>query len=461
MRLTFTFLAILSLAVKIITCEAQVVQYLAEPQGLTPRPAAPAYVARVLDARPYHTALGYTKASSELAQPLMFRDELTTAMQSYFTRFAPGQPQALPLVLRLTKLETDEETRYLSTAKVTATMEAVLFAPQPDGTYRAVASFAQRLQHPISGGPGAALASHTANLAALFLKAAVVGADQAAWLAPGPSYSLAQLAAVVPPTASPSLPVPGAPRKPGFYYSWAEFSADTPGEPGMPEVEINPLAGSQWVGDADIKPYHLRNGKRVLATDVWGFSDGEQAYIRQGRDFYQLRPHENDYIFFGRSGTDALTHSTINVLGAASLLTTGVYVRSTNPEHRALYRLSTTNGLISESESMGTTLSSGGERPTQLFVYRPRGAKGLPVRIRLSSGEAPQELQAGDFLSFSPPIGATTTVYLIPATGPEIALPIIATSQHAIYLECQPAAPAPLRQVKEDTGAAAVTRLVK
>lgn len=460
MRLTFTFLTALSLAVKSITCAAQVVQYLAEPQGLTPLPVAPAYVARVLDARPYHTALGYTKAGGAVAQPLMFREELATAMQSCFTRFAPGQPQAVPLVLRLTKLEADEETRYLSAAKVTATMEAVLFAPQPDGTYRAVANFAQRLQRPISGGPGAALASHTANLAALFLNAAVVGADQAAWLAPGPSYSVAQLAAAAP-AASRPLPAPGAPRKPGFYYSWAEFSADTPGEPGMPEVEITSLAGSQWVGDADIKPYHLRNGKRVLATDVWGFSNGEQAYIRQGRDFYQLRPHENDYIFFGRSGADALTHSTINVLGAASLLTTGVYVRSTNPEHRALYRLSTASGLISESESMGTTLASGGERPTQLFVYRPRGAKGPPVRIRLSTGEASQELRAGDFLSFSPPIGATTMVYLVPAAGPETALPVVATSQHAIYLECQPVAPAPLRQVKEDTGAAAVTRLVK
>jgi hypothetical protein len=463
MRLFHALLVTLCLVLAGGRCGAQVAQYLAEPQGLTPLPAASAYVARVVDARPYHTALGYTKAGGVVAQPLLFRDELAATIQNCFTHFAPGQPQAVPLVMRLTKLEADESTPALGWARVTATMEAIFFAPQADGTYRAVASFAQTLQRPIAGGTSAALVSHTANLGALWLSAAAAGANQAAWLAPGPTYSAAQVAAAQQPAPLTSLPVlkPGAPRKPGFYHSWAEFSADAPSEPGEPEVEIHPFAGSQWVGDDDIKPYRTLNGKRLLVTDVWGFSDGDQVYIRQGRDFYRLRPHENDYVFFGRAGADALTHSAINALGVASALSTGVGFRSTNSEHRALYRLSTVDGFINQSESMGTAVSSGGERPTQLFVYRPRSSKGPAVRIRLSTGEAPQELQAGDYLSFSPPVGATVTVYLALATGPETSLPIIATSQNAIYLECQPTQATPLRQVKESAGAAAVTRLVR
>ncbi|MGI4761244.1 MAG: hypothetical protein ACRYF0_11090 [Janthinobacterium lividum] len=461
MRLFFTLLTVLGLALPGGICRAQVVQYLAEPQGLTALPPAPAYIARVVDARPYRTALGYTKAGSPVAQPLMFRDELAATMQRCFTHFAPGQPQAVPLVLRLTRLEAAEDTRYLSAAKVTATMEAILYAPQADGTYRAVANFAQQLQHPVSGGAGAALVSHTINLTALFLNAAAVGANQAAWLAFGPAYSAAQLATVVEPTATLPRLQPGAPRKPGFYYSWAEFRADDPGEPGAPEVEARPIAGSQWAGDEDIKPYHIRNGKRVLATDVWGFSDGDQVYIRQGRDFYRLRPHQDDYIFFGRAGTDAATHSAINMLGVASALTTGVGGLSTNAEHRALYRLSTVTGTVSESESMGTALASGGERPTQLFIYRPRQAKGAAVRVRLSSGGSAQELAANDYVSFSPPLGPPITVYLTPATGPEIALPVALTTSAAVYLEYSPADPLPLHQVKEAVGAAAVTRLIK
>ena len=461
MRLFFISLLGLSLVLDGSPCKAQVVQYLAEPRGLTPLSAAPAYVARVVDARPSQTALGYTKAGGAVAQPLLFRDNLATTMQNYFARFASGQTQAVPLVLRLTKLTVDEEAHYLSMSKVTATMEAVFYAPQADGTYRAVANFTQTLERPISGGASATLVSHTANLDALFLNAAAVGANQAAWLATGPAYSAAQVAATQQPAAALPLLQPRAPRKPGFYYSWAEFESNNPSEPGVPEVETRPFAGSQWMNDEEVKPYHTSNGKRMLATDVWGFSDGKQAYIRQERDFYLLRPHENDYVFLGRTGTDALTHSTINMLGVASALTTGGGFVNTNPEHRVLYRLNTASGLISQSTSMGATISSGAERPTQLFVYWPRGATGRPVRIRLSTEEASQELQAGDYLSFSPPAGVAVTVYLAPATGTEIPLPVIATSQSAIYLEYRPAEVTPLHQVKEAVGAAAVTRLVK
>jgi len=393
----------------------------------------------------------------------MFRDELAATMQACFSQFAPGQPQAVPVVMRVTKLEIDETYR-LGAAMGRATMEAVFFAPQAAGSYRAVASFAQTFQRSLASGTGAVLAGHAANLGALFLSAATVGANQTAWLATGPTYSMAQLTAVQQPKPETSLPLlkPGDPRKPGFYYSWAEFRADSPGGPGVPEVETRPYAGSQWIGDDEIKPYHhALDGKRVLAMDVWGFSDGQQVYIRQDQDFYRLRPHENDYIFFGRTGTGALGHSAINVLGVASAAYTGVGAFSTNPEHRALYRLSTATGFVSLSPSMGTSISSGAERPAQLFVYRPRSAKGPAVRIRLSTGEAPQELLAGDYLSFSPPIGATVTGYLMPATGPETLLPVIPTSMNAIYLECRPAETTPLRQVKENTGAAAVTRLIK
>lgn len=461
MRFFFSLLTAVCLLLSGISSQAQVIVYLTAPQALAPLAPAPAYVARVLDARPARTVLGYTKANSSIAQPMLFADELAATMQAFFAHAAPGQPQAVPLVLRLTRLELAEDTRILSTANVTATMEGVFFAPQADSSYRAVASFASTLQRPVTGGARAALVSHAANLGALFLNAAAVGSNQAGWLATGPAYSAAQLAVSPQPAATYLMPKPGAPRKPGYYYSWEEFRADSPSEPGMPDVEIRPLAGRQWVGDDEIKPYHTLGGQRVPVTEAWGFSDGEQVYLRQGQDFYRLRPHGDDYVFFGPTGTDAVTHSAINVLGAASALTTGIYVRSTNPEHRALYRLSTETGHVSLSQSMGETLASHTDRPNQLFIYRLPRAKGAAVRIRLSTGEPAQELAAGDYVSFSPPSGPPVTVYLTPPTGPEIALPVALTSLAAVYLEYRPADPQPLQQVTAAVGAAAVTRLLK
>ncbi len=68
MRAFFTTLLGLSLVLSGCPGRAQVVQYLAPPQGLNPLPATSAYVAQVVDARPYRTPLGYTKASGPVAQ---------------------------------------------------------------------------------------------------------------------------------------------------------------------------------------------------------------------------------------------------------------------------------------------------------------------------------------------------------------------------------------------------------
>lgn len=438
--------------------------YLPAPQNLTPLPAASAYVAHVVDARPDNSALGYTRAGSTVAQPFVFRSELAAILQDYYAHFAPGQPQAVPLVMRLYKLEATEDTHRFGPAAVLATMEAVFYAPQADGTYRAVVSFSRTLQRPITGGLNAALVSHSTNLETLFLSAAAAGGNQANWVATGPTFSMAQLLAVQQPPAVQPLLKPGQPRKPGFYHSWTEFSANTPSEPGTPEVEIRPIPGSAWVGDNEIKPYRMRGDKRELVLDVWGFSDGDKAYIRVGRDYYLLRPHEDDYIFFGRAGMSPLSQSTNAALGVMLALN-GYYPSGSNSErqaeHRALFRLSSASGFVSQCESMGTTLSSTSERPAQFFVYRPRNAKGPAVRIRLSTEDTSQELAAGNFVAFSPPIGALVTVYLVPATGSEIALPVLATNQSAVYLECRPAEATPLRQVQPDVGANAVTRLIR
>lgn len=267
-------------------------------------------------------------------------------------------------------------------------------------------------------------------------------------------------AQTVPPSAATLLPT--EPRKPGLYYSWEEFCANNPGEPGMPDVETQPHPGTEWAGDNELKPYHRNSaGKRVLATAIWGFSDGQTAYIHYGQGFYQLRPHENDFVFFGRAGTGPVLHSAINLLALASVASGGGAMLSNNPEHRVLYRLYTTTGMVSLSPTLGTSVATGAERPTQVFVYRPRNAKGPAARIRLGAGEPAQELAAGDYLSFSPPIGVPVTICLVPAAGPEILLPLRPFNNSAIYLECRPQESTPLHEMPVAAGEAALTRLVK
>ena len=446
---------------------AQGIYYVPGPRVQAALPAGAAYVAHLVDARPQRPSIGWVMAhGSPLHQPAMFREGLLATLRPFLTRAAPGQPGAVPLVMRLTGLEIAERPDRLSEAAL-AGLTADFYAPQPDSTYRLVAHFAQTREHSAVSLVGDATGAHAANLGELLLAAAVLGRDQTGWRSTGPSYPAAYVLAAEPHPEE-ALPVllPAAPPRPGYYQRLTDFWNNQPTEPGPPIVETRPYQGSEWAGAAEVKPYR-RNaaGKLALATDVWGFCDGQQYYVRRGQEFYPLQRQGQDFVFYGSIGQDpqfravASSRSSLSALGGikGSLLATAA---ASAVDNRVLFTLSLLTGNVSLDQP---SLSAGGTaaRPTQLFVYRPRSAKGPPVRIRLAADQPPQELAAGNYLTFEPASDQPLRVYLLPASGPEVALPVTPTSEVATYLECRPAEATPLRQVQEAAGAAAVTKLVR
>ncbi|GAB3634987.1 hypothetical protein GCM10027422_05770 [Hymenobacter arcticus] len=437
---------------------AQGVYYVPAPKAQANLLAGPAYVARLVDARRQRTIIGWVMASgSPLHQPVMFREGLLAALRPFLTRYVPGQPGAVPLVMRLTGLEIAERTdRFSKTAL--AGLTADFYAPQPDSSYRLVAHFAQA---------GDATGSHAANVGELLLAAAVQARNQSHWPGAGPSYPAAYvLAAEAHPAEALPVLLPAAQPQPGYYHSLTEFWNNQPAEPGPPIVEARPYQGSEWAGENEVKPYR-RNaaGKLALATDVWGFCDGQHFYIRQGQSFCQLQQQGQDFVFYGRIGQDPqFRAATSNRSTAASWAGIAgmalANVAATAADKRVLFTLSLLTGNVSlDQPSLNTSEVTA--RPTHLFIYRPRSAKGPPVRIRLAAGQPAQELAAGDYLTFEPASDQPVQVYLVPATGPEVSLVVTPTADAPTYLECRPAEATPLRQVKDDAGAEAVTRLVR
>jgi hypothetical protein len=130
-----------------------------------------------------------------------------------------------------------------------------------------------------------------------------------------------------------------------------------------------------------------------------------------------------------------------------------------SPERRALFSLNTlTGGTSLDPSAINAPLAT---RPTQLFVYRPRSAKGPAVRIRLGEEQTTQELAAGQFLSFSPNSDQPLRVYVyfLPGAGPETSLTITPTAEAPTYLECVPKLEKPLHQVPDKEGAAVLNKL--
>lgn len=446
---------------------AQGVYYVPVPKVQASLTAGPAYVARLVDARRQRTSIGWVMASgSPLHKPVMFREGLLATLRPFLARTVPGQPGAVPLVMRLTGLEIAERTdRYSEEAL--AGLTADFYAPQPDSSYQLVAHFAQVRERSAISWVGDATGLHAANMGELLLAAAVQSRDLARWPSTGPSYPATYVLAAEPHPAE-ALPVlrPATLPQPGYYHSLTDFWNNQPAEPGQPIVEARPYQRSEWAGEQEVKPYR-RNaaGKLALATDVWGFCDGQHYYVRRGQNFYQLRQQGQDFVFYGRIGQDPqFRAATANRSAAASWGgVTGMVLANAAAsavDSRALFTLSLLTGNISLDQPSQNT-SEVTARPTHLFVYRPRSAKGLPVRIRLATGQPVQELAAGDYLTFEPASDQPVQVYLVPTTGPEVSVSVTPTAEIPTYLECRPTEATPLRQVPDAVGAAAVTRLVK
>jgi hypothetical protein len=446
---------------------AQGVYYVPAPKASASLPVGPAYIARLVDARRQRTSIGWVMArGSPLHKPAMFQEGLATTLRPFLARFAPGQPGAVPLVMRLTGLEVAERIDQYSEAAL-AGLTADFYAPQPDSSYRLVAHFAQVRERSAVALVGDATGLHAANIGELLLAAATQSRDLPAWPSTGPSYPAAYVLAAAP-HPDEGLPVllPTAQPRPGYYYSLTDFWNNKPAEPGQPTVETRPYQGTEWAGEYEVKPYRLNAaGKRALVTDVWGFCDGQHFYVWRGQAYYQLRRQGQDFVFYGRLGDDPQFRAAASgrsmaasVAGFTGMLLANAAVSTSDT--RALFTLSLLTGNVSldqPSQNTGTAAA----RPTHLFIYRPRTAKGPPVRIRLATGQPAQELAAGDFLTFEPIGDQPVQVSVSQATGPDVDMVVTPTAEAPTYLECWPARVIPLRQVKEAEGAAAVTRLVK
>jgi hypothetical protein len=129
---------------------AQGIYYLQAPTATAALVSGPAYIARVVDARAQRTSIGWVMArGSPLHKPAMFREGLLATIRPFLAHYAPGQPGAVPLVMRLTGLEIAERTDNFSEAAL-AGLTADFYAPQPDSSYRLVAHFAQVQEHSLS-----------------------------------------------------------------------------------------------------------------------------------------------------------------------------------------------------------------------------------------------------------------------------------------------------------------------
>lgn len=247
-------------------------------------------------------------------------------------------------------------------------------------------------------------------------------------------------------------------RRAGFYRTFQDFRNNTPVETPALVVEAKPNTHRGWEGSSTYTPFLQRpDGSAGEALrGAWGFSDGKQLFIYHRNGYYLLVPQGSNFRFLGPSGPDPQAMTTGALLGG---MAGGLIAASSTSNKPTDYGLDLRTGRIAPLEAASASPPQA-ERPTQVFLYRPRSAKGPVAHVRLGAAQPVQELAAGSYLELVPLPGQSLKISLLPDSGPEVSLAVMPTSEAAIYLECRPTEAEPLRQVKTTTGAAALTKLV-
>lgn len=342
-------------------------------------PAGPWQVTRVLDLRPDRSRLGTVRqgltnevVSADFSQPL------AAELGQFLRAQLPAGPNARPVTMRVFALVVQEQVRA-SAEHAEAELVADFLEPQPDSTFRVVATAGETTQR---GGLDVTK-HHAANLALLLQQA------------------LRRLEALPPPAAAAEtlnaadalagrggasaqrFPIQraAAPAR-GLYRSLQAFRDNAPAEPQYPFVVAHVAhAGKRWAGTDEVQASYLGTDnahptRPVSTTGLWGLSDGAELLIAYRNRFYKLLPAADGrtYTFLGPPVFDE--KAAANLAGAAAvggLLGAAIAGAVNAAGPLDLYELHLASGRVVPVEQAGQTDADGfatAPDTAHMYVYR-------------------------------------------------------------------------------------------
>jgi hypothetical protein len=85
--------------------------------------------------------------------------------------------------------------------------------------------------------------------------------------------------------------------KRGIYYTYEDFKNNTPDTIDAFYVVKKERKRKNWKGTYSLTPRFAEGGKKI--KHIWGFCDGEQAYIFHQKEFFPIEKTETNHVFFG------------------------------------------------------------------------------------------------------------------------------------------------------------------
>lgn len=396
-------------------------------------------VTRVLDGRAGHPPIGIVyRGLANKSAAVAFRQGLEAELTAFVQPRLLVQPTGHRAVLCLRSLHVGETVGGTKEQAI-GDIVADVYEELPDGYH-----FVQRVGAQVSD-QGREVTGRHAGHVALLLSQCLSQLAQADWVAAQarPARALGALRTDAPNagrrTAGAAI-LRENPRR-GLYYRYEQFLANRPDTVSAFRVDTvrrrfkSPLAAAQWRGVARLRPVITDGaGPSPGPADLWGFSDGQQAYVRYDKQFFPLMRQGGFFTFVGEAPVDQLHAAALaQAQGRTGLIAgaVGAAVARTNvPDHTAeplAYGLDLPTGALGPYPGLHTPA-----RPdtAYLYLYRPRQASAADQVSVYVAGRIIGALRPGQYLEvpwfrFGKPLqlclsglpAAGSCQYLVPNTG--------------------------------------------
>lgn len=343
-----------------------------------------------------------------------FRQGLETALTSFLQVQLPLRPTSGHTIVLCVRSLHIGETMGGNKQQATADLRADVYEHLPTGYHfvRSVGGYASAYGNETTG-------RHAGHLVQILNDCfRQLSAGSWAEAARQPARTLAQLPTDVPVSLAAGgkrglAILRAAPRR-GLYFRLDQFLNNQPDTASTIEVDTirrrlqSPLAAAQWQQVARVRPLASNTVlHRAVPADLWGFSDGQQAFVRYEKQFYPLTRQGNAFTFVGEAPVDALYVAALAQKqqrnGMLFGVTGVVMARTTVPDHTAepiAYGLDLHTGAIGPYPGLRTIL-----RPDTAYVYvyqrpqsQPAGAGKAGGVVVVAEGREAGVLGPGQYL---------------------------------------------------------------
>ncbi|MDJ1504828.1 hypothetical protein [Xanthocytophaga agilis] len=361
------------------------------------------YIARVVDARSDKETVGTVQRGVlNRNAPASFVGSLESQLQDFFNRGLSAKQGYTPVIVKVNQLVIAEKrTATMETATAFAELDFIVSRNDSLFLLFQISSSVKRDGMDVTG-------FHDDNIADALSKCMIKFA-KSPWkesLYIGSVLTSEQLLTNTPLKPElPDLPVfMGAAPKRGIYLSLRDFLENSPDNSAQFMLDIKPRKGKSWEGIDRVIPYLIQSdGSQNKLKNVWGFSDGSQAYIYYNEDYFPLVQKGNTFVFDGfvplpnnvyivtppASGVAEAVITGV-VAGAVVASTAAILAGSLSKSSRQTYQLDIKTGDIKAwdvaSHQAKTSTQSSANTVTKLLLYYKKG-KGstTSVTIQLNS----------------------------------------------------------------------------